>query len=76
MKTKISNYRLNNEIRDKLSTFLSNDECIIIKYIYFDRLKMKEIADIIGSTESAVKQKHYRICNKLRKSAKEFEKNY
>lgn len=66
----------NNEIRDKLSTFLSNDECIIIKYIYFDRLKMKEIADIIGSTESAVKQKHYRICNKLRKSAKEFEKNY
>lgn len=55
---------------------MSNDECIIIKYIYFDRLKMKEIADIIGSTESAVKQKHYRICNKLRKSAKEFEKNY
>ena len=37
---------------------------------------MKEIADIIGSTVSAVKQKHYRICNKLRKSAKEFEKNY
>lgn len=66
----------NNEIRDKLSTFLSNDECIIIKYIYFDRLKMKEIADIIGSTESAVKQKHYRICNKLRKLAKKFEKNY
>ena len=66
----------NNEIRDKLSTFLSNDECVIIKYIYFDRLKMKEIADIIGSTESAVKQKHYRICNKLRKLAKKFEKNY
>lgn len=66
----------NNEIRDKLSTFLSNDEYIIIKYIYFDRLKMKEIADIIGSTESAVKQKHYRICNKLRKLAKKFEKNY
>ena len=55
----------NNEIRDKLHS-----------YIYFDRLKMKEIANIIGSTESAVKQKHYRICNKLRKSAKKFEKNY
>ena len=38
----------NNEIRDKLSTFLSNDEYIIIKYIYFDRLKMKEIADENG----------------------------
>ena len=38
--------------------------------------KMKEIADLIGSTEAAVKQKHYRICNKLRKSAKKFEKNY
>ena len=66
----------NNEIRDKLHSFLSEDEYLIIKYIYFDRLKMKEIANIIGSTESAVKQKHYRICNKLRKSAKKFEKNY
>lgn len=65
----------NHEIRDKLHSFLSEDEYLIIKYIYFDRLKMKEIADIINSTESAVKQKHYRICNKLRKAAKKFEKN-
>lgn len=66
----------NNEIKDKLQSFLSEDEYKIIKYIYFDRLKMKEIAEIIGSTESAVKQKHYRICNKLRKVAKKYEKNY
>lgn len=66
----------NNEIRDKLQSFLSENEYLIIKYIYFDRLKMKEIADLIGSTEAAVKQKHYRICNKLRKSAKKFGKNY
>ena len=79
LKKTVSNQKLkkyNNEIRDKLHSFLSEDEYLIIKYIYFDRLKMKEIANIIGSTESAVKQKHYRICNKLRKSAKKFEKNY
>lgn len=28
---------------------------------------MKEIALVLDSTESAVKQKRYRICNKLRK---------
>ena len=66
----------NNEIKDKLQSFLSKDEYLIIKYIYFDRLKMKEIADLVGSTESAVKQKHYRICNKLRKAAKKYDKKY
>lgn len=66
----------NNEIKDKLKSFLSEDEYQIINYIYFKKLKMKEIAALLGSTESAIKQKHYRICNKLRKAAKEFEKNY
>lgn len=37
---------------------------------------MKEIAVLVGSNESAIKQKHYRICNKLRKAAKNFEKNF
>ena len=37
---------------------------------------MKEIAVLVGSNESAIKQKHYRICNKLRKAAKKFEKNF
>ena len=66
----------NNEIKDKLQAFLSKDEYKIVKYIYFDKLKMKEIAVLLNSTESAVKQKHYRICNKLRKAAKNFEKNH
>ncbi len=66
----------NNEIKDRLQSFLSKDEYQILNYIYFDKLRMKEIAVLINSTESAVKQKHYRICNKLRKAAKKFEKNY
>lgn len=61
----------NGEIKAKLRRILSEDEYAIIEYIYFDRLKMKEIACKIGSTQSAVKQKHYRICNKLRKAARD-----
>ena len=60
----------NEEIQGKLKTILSEDEYQIIKYIYFNRLKLKEIAVLTGSTESAVKQKHYRMCNKLRKIIK------
>lgn len=51
----------NNELCGKLKNFLTEDEYIIVKFIYFEQLKMKEIAEIIGSTEAAVKQKHYRI---------------
>ena len=66
----------NEQIKNKLKDFLSEDEYKIIHYIYFDRLKMKEIAVLVGSNESAIKQKHYRICNKLRKAAKKIEKNF
>lgn len=66
----------NEQIKNKLKDFLSEDEYKIIHYIYFDRLKMKEIAVLVGLNESAIKQKHYRICNKLRKAAKNFEKNF
>lgn len=46
---------------------LDQKEQTIIKSVYFDERKMKEIALVLDSTESAVKQKRYRICNKLRK---------
>ena len=58
------------EIKDKLKSLLTEDEYQIIKSIHFDKLKMKEIAGINNSTESAIKQKHYRICRKLRKILK------
>ena len=46
---------------------LSEKEKIIIKYSYFDKHKTREIAELLNSTEAAVKQKRYRIVNRLRK---------
>ncbi len=57
----------NSEIKNRLQKLLSSDEYELIKAIHFEKLKMKEAAERFGSTESAVKQKHYRICRKLRK---------
>ncbi|MCM1363625.1 MAG: sigma-70 family RNA polymerase sigma factor [Faecalibacterium sp.] len=58
------------QIKDKLKYLLNDDEYQIIKYIHYDELKVKDVAKILNSTESAIKQKHYRICNKLRKIIK------
>lgn len=64
----------NDEIKCKLKELLSEDEYKIIYAIHFQKLKMKEVATIFNTTESAVKQKHYRICNKLRKIIKNSKK--
>lgn len=59
-----------NQIKDKLQNLLTEDEYRIMQAIHFEKLKMKEVAQIFGTTESAIKQKHYRICNKLRRIKK------
>ena len=60
------------EIRN--AGILNNDELELIDLIYYKRLKLKEIAEMQNSTETAVKQKHYRTIRKLRKTAKKHEK--
>lgn len=59
-----------NQIKDKLQNLLTEDEYRIMYAIHFEKLKMKEVVQIFGTTESAIKQKHYRICNKLRRIIK------
>ena len=59
-----------NEIWSKLKSLLSDEEYQLLKNIHYNGLKMKEIAQMNNTTESAIKQKHYRICNKLRKILK------
>ncbi len=54
-----------NELNKIIST-LNKEEQVIIHSVYFNKKKMKEIAKELGSTESAVKQKRYRLCSKLR----------
>lgn len=57
--------QLNNELEKELS----EQEKALMKFIYKDGLKMKEIAEILKTSEAAVKQKHYRLCRKIRKTA-------
>lgn len=57
----------NDQIKEKLKELLNEKEYEIIYLLHFKKLKMKEVAHILNSTETAVKQKHYRICKKLRK---------
>lgn len=61
---------------DVLDPLLSTDEKQLLTYIYEEKLKMKEIAVILSSTESAVKQKHYRLARKIKRLIKEYLKNY
>ncbi|MDE6111197.1 MAG: sigma-70 family RNA polymerase sigma factor [Eubacterium sp.] len=46
---------------------LNKSEQTIIHDTYFDKHSMKEIAEKLCSTETAVKQKRYRLCNDIRK---------
>ena len=49
---------------------LKKDSQEILYGYYFNRRPLKEIAQDIGSTETAVKQKRYYICRKLEKKLK------
>lgn len=57
----------NDEIKNRLKELLNEKEYEIIYLLHFKKLKMKEVAQLLNSTETAIKQKHYRICKKLRK---------
>ncbi len=51
---------------------LKEKEKALLKYIYIDHLKMKEIAEIFHTNEQAVKQKYYRLRKRMYKIAKKF----
>ena len=53
---------------------LNNDELELIDLIYYKNLRYKEIAELKNTTESAIKQKHYRVIRKLRNVSKKHEK--
>lgn len=57
-------------LKDVLEKELSEQEKLLLRLIYDDELKMKEIADILHTTETAVKQKHYRLSKNIRNIAK------
>lgn len=58
------------QLKEDLDKELTQQEKAFLGYIYQDGLKMKDIASLLNTTEAAVKQKHYRLINKIRKTAK------
>lgn len=62
------------ELKQFLKTELNENEYRLVQYIYYEKLKMAEIAVLENTTEAAIKQRHYRLCNKLRWLADKLEK--
>lgn len=67
----IENRRFLEQLGQKLEDGLSEEEALLFKLIYEDEMKLKEAAKVMNITEAAAKQRHYRLCNKIRKTAKE-----
>lgn len=64
------------QIKDEIYNELLPAEQTLLILIYTKKLKYKEIARILHSTEKAVKQRHYRLKRKIKQIAKEKLKNY
>ena len=65
-----------NSIKDEIVNDLLDSEKTLLIFIYEKKLKFKEIAKILNTTEAAIKQKHYRLKRKIKKLAKEKIKEY
>lgn len=61
---------------DKIFSQLSPEEQLLLTYFHYDDKSMKEIAALMNKSESAVKQKHYRLCIKVKKMIKECIENF
>lgn len=64
------------ELSIEIHSELTDSEEFLIKLIYEKKLKFKQIGSILGVTESAVKQQHYRLKRKIKKLAKEKIKKF
>lgn len=61
---------------DEIMSSLSEEEQKMLKYFHNDNMSLREISQLLGKSESAVKQQHYRLCKKIRKVAIERIDNY
>ncbi len=58
------------KLKKTLFSELSEQDLELYEYIYIKNLKYKQIAKKENISESAVKQRHYRLCNKIKNLAK------
>lgn len=59
-------------IADDIIGALSEEENLLLECFLHKNMHWKEIAELTGKTEGAVKQKYYRLCIKIRKSIKDY----
>lgn len=59
------------QMKVEIESELSDSEKILLEFIYTDRLKTKEIAEILNISVSAAKQKRYRLVKKIKQMARE-----
>ena len=64
------------KLKEEILEELTESENTLLVLIYDRKLKLKEVARIIDTTESAVKQKHYRLKRKIKKLAKNKMRNF
>ncbi len=72
----ILNDKLISEFSEEIDFLLKPDEIQFYQYVYDDNLKMKEIAKLLSSTETAVKQKNYRLTRKIKKLMEKYLENH
>ena len=63
-------------ISDEIICELKPSEQELYHYVYKDRLKMKEIAVLLGITEVNARQRNYRLSKKLKSMIKEHLRNF
>jgi RNA polymerase sigma-70 factor (ECF subfamily) len=63
-------------LKDDIFDELIDAERTLLILIYDKKIKLKDVARILNTTEAAVKQKHYRLKRKIKKLAKEKLKKY
>lgn len=63
-------------LKDDIFDELIEAERTLLVLIYKKKIKLKDVAKILNTSEAAVKQKHYRLKRKIKKLAKEKLKKY
>ena len=64
------------KMKEEIESELSDSEKTLLEFIYTDKLTNKEIARILNTSESAIKQKRYRLVKKIKIMAKEKTSNF
>ncbi len=65
---------LHEELIKAANEELDDEEWKFIKYLFIEEKSHKEIAEIMGTTESAVKQRRYRLMRKTQGISKREKK--